>query len=57
MKAKNKYIQNLHDATKMAASSNKHVELHYYYSIQHKGVIFGVNPYVFRIKEFIEIVN
>jgi hypothetical protein len=38
----------------MAASSNKHPELPYY-STQSDN--FGVKPYVFRVKEFIKMVN
>jgi hypothetical protein len=38
----------------MAASSNKHPEFHYYST---KSDDFGVKLYVFRVKEFIEMVN
>jgi hypothetical protein len=40
-------------ASKMATSSNKHPEFHYYSTY---GNDFGVKPYVFRVKEFIEMV-
>jgi hypothetical protein len=39
---------------KMAASSNKHPELHYYSTWSND---CGVKPYVFRVKEFIEMVD
>jgi hypothetical protein len=38
----------------MAATSNKHPEFPYY-STYRDG--FGVKPYVFTVKEFIEMVN
>jgi hypothetical protein len=38
----------------MATSSNKHPELPYYSTLSDN---FGVKPYVFRVKEFIEMVN
>jgi hypothetical protein len=38
----------------MAAISNKHPELHYYLTYSND---FGVKPYVFKVKEFIEMVN
>jgi hypothetical protein len=38
----------------MAASSNKHPELHYY-STQSND--FGVKPYIFMVKKFIEMVD
>ena len=41
-------------ASKMADSWNKHPELHYY-STQSND--FGVKPYVFKVKEFIEMVD
>jgi hypothetical protein len=41
-------------ASKMAASSNKHPELHNNSTYSDD---FGVKPYVFRVKEFIEMVN
>jgi hypothetical protein len=41
-------------ASKMAASSNKHSEFHYYST---ESDDFGVKRYVFKVKEFIEMVN
>jgi hypothetical protein len=38
----------------MAASSNKHTELPHYSTYSDD---FGVKSYVFRVKEFIEMVN
>jgi hypothetical protein len=38
----------------MAARPNKHPELPYYSTWSDD---FGVKPYVFRVKEFIEMVN
>jgi hypothetical protein len=41
-------------ASKMADCSNKHPELHYYST---KINDFGVKPYVFKVKEFIGMVD
>ena len=41
-------------ASKMAASSNKHSEFHYYST---ESDDFGVKLYVCRVKEIIEMVN
>jgi hypothetical protein len=38
----------------MATSSNKHSEFHYYSTERDD---FGVKQYVYRVKEFIEMVN